>query len=148
MTDEVIRIHEAAVFPPLHPHKPGTNWTTWNVFPGRPEHMPEELNYTSRGKLLLELGQVWISNNSSTLWVIQGLLRVKQGCYENQVVLERYRGTYERVIAEKTLRSSYRIWQAFEDEQREITLASQQRIASKESNPFRTKERKEIRRIG
>ena len=103
----------------------------------RPLCHPNKIPKTPKGKVILEVGQVWVCMGPGTLEVIERLTRRKDGLYT--VTLKAYRAPpsiYQHIIAERTLRSCYRVYDAYIKELA-ITLETlKASIEAGEGRPF------------
>ncbi len=76
----------------------------------RPQGHPE-LRRSPRGKISLDLGQVWVELHTQDLYVIRGLSLRSDGKKHN-VSLSRYgRNEPERSLSETSLRQTMRVWE-------------------------------------
>lgn len=91
------------------PRKRGMYWHMADLGGHRPTGHPT-LKRGPRGKVLLELGQVWVEPHNDELWVIDEIKKVRDAFYPHDVLLIRYQGCVVRKIAESSLRSGFQVW--------------------------------------
>jgi hypothetical protein len=93
------------------PPKPrGIPWKMIHLRGKRPYKHPRVLKRGLRGKVLLEVGQVWVMNHNQRLWRVAHIVLARDGTYPLQVTAIEYRGTEHWTVSEQNFRGCADIW--------------------------------------
>lgn len=102
----------------------------------RPKGHPTVFTYGPRGKVLLEIGQVWVEIHNGILWRVNELDTRHDGTYKVTLGLYYHPKRNDRMLAETTLRLNMEIWDVVGQKRSELLTKLKRCINAGEGKAF------------
>ncbi|MDE2071401.1 MAG: hypothetical protein KGI70_01545 [Patescibacteria group bacterium] len=85
----------------------------------RPKGHPK-VKRGKRGKVILQVGQVWVEGHTQRLWVLTDMAVARKSFYKHDVIMSAYKSSGFQIFSEATLRMTMTIWDDWGAEQKAL----------------------------